>query len=336
MANRKGKLPGDTPAAPMAIPLCTHCHHELTPEVGERCPHCGQPPWANAQFRKQDRTFREQLRRAASQDSSLSARPPVLPPEVTQFYLPPSSSVNGAVLYQPRVLGICEIAFVIDKRKGKEHTETIRLLGCATASGHPIAWEYAEAVGERLAAAPLPNAQWDSVPDSLDTGRKLKSLEKAFAEYLYSTRKLALFQNRTLGLVSDPGESLDGFRNRCRQAAAAEAAQALAMEKAKFTPRFQALGLAVPDDPTGADASGNSLLGWLFSAVLPSRKEEGPPQTRQEEKERKLTADYRAKQAEIHEKWKRIGEEYTAIQIKPRKVDVRVTHFGLAWLPASR
>jgi hypothetical protein len=335
-ANRLRKLPGDAPAAPMAIPLCTHCHQELTAEVGERCPHCDQPPWANAQFRKQDKAFRDQLRRAASRDASLSARPPVLPPDVTQFYLPPHSSVNGAMLYQPRILGICEIAFVIDKRKGKEHTESLRLLARPAASGHPLDWDRAEAVGERLAVTPLPNAQWDSVPDSLDTGRKLKALEKAFVEHLYSTRKLALFQNRVLGLVSDPGESLDAFRDRCRRAAATEAAQALALEKAKFTPRFQALGLAVPDDPSGADASDSSLLGWLFSAVLPSRKDEGPPQSRQEEKERKLKADYRAKQAEIHEKWKRLGEESTAIQVKPRKVDVRVTHFGLAWVPVSR
>jgi hypothetical protein len=322
-------------AAPMAIPLCTHCHQELSAEVGDRCPHCGQPPWANAHFRKQDKEFREQLRRAAPADNSLSSRPPVLPPDVTQFYLPPAS-LTPAVLYKPRILGIAEIAFAVDKRKGKEHTETIRLLAHPAATGHPLDWERAQTIGEALATTPLLGAQWDSVPDSLDTGRKLKLLEKAFGEYLYSTRKLSLFQNRTLELVSEPGEPLESFRDRCRRAAASEAAQALAMEKAKFTPRFQALGMAVPEDPRGADQSGSSFFSWLFSAVLPASKDERPPSSRQEEKERKLKADYRAKQAEIHEKWKRVGEEYAPIQVKPRKVDVRVTHFGLAWAPVPR
>ena len=175
------------------------------------------------------------------------------------------------------------------------------------------------------------------MPDALDTGRKFKALEKAFGEFLYSTRKLALYQNRELELVSEPDETLDAFRERCRQAAAAEAAQALAMQKAKFTPRFEAIGMEIPEDPRGADQAGTSFLGWLFSAVLPSsQKDEGPPTSRQEEKERKLTADFRAKQAEIHEKWKRVGEDYTTLQVKPRKVDVRVTHFGLAWLPVTR
>ena len=327
-------------AAPLAIPLCTHCHQELGPDVGDRCPHCGQPPWANAQFRQQDKAYRESLRRAAPVSSAplssdgASSRPPVLPPDVTQFYLPPSrqAPAGAAVVYQPRVLGIGEIAFVVDKRKGKEHSETIRLLARPASSGHPLDWDHAESAGEPLATAPLPGAQWDSVPDTLDTGRKFKSLEKAFGEYLYSTRKLSLFQNRTLELVSDPGEGLEAFRDRCRRAAADEAAQALAMEKAKFTPRFQALDMDVPNDPRGADQSGNSLLGWLFSAVRPFTKDEEP----KDPKQRKLTADYRAKQAEIHEKWKRVGEEYTPIQVKPRKVDVRVTHFGLAWLPEVR
>jgi hypothetical protein len=325
-------------AAPMAIPLCTHCHQELTADVGDRCPHCGQPPWANAHFRKQDKEFRERLRQSApadssapSVDSSVSARPPVLPPDVKQFYLPPKATGRN-IVYKPRVLGIGEIAFIVDKRKGKEHAETICLLAQPTTSGHPIDWDQAESIAEQLADIPLTGAQWDSVPDSLDTGRKLKALEKAFGEYLYSTKKLSLVQNRTLGLVSDPGEGLDAFRDRCRRAAAEEAAQALAMEKAKFTPRFKALDMSVPEDKHGADQSGSSLLGWLFSALRPSAKGEEPA----DPKQRKLKADYQAKQAEIHEKWRRVGEEYTAIQVKPRKVDVRVTHFGLAWVPMAR
>ena len=40
--------------------------------------------------------------------------------------------------------------------------------------------------------------------------------------------------------------------------------------------------------------------------------------------------------AEIEVKWKRVGEEATAIQVKPRKADVHVTHFGLAWAPFWR
>jgi hypothetical protein len=165
----------------------------------------------------------------------------------------------------------------------------------------------------------------------LDTSRKLKALEKAFAEYLYNTQKLALLENRTLGLVSQPGETPESFRERCRSAAAEGAAQALALEKAKFTPKFAALGLSLPaDDP--AEKKSGSLFGWLFGSAPPKT-----PQTaatsRAEGKQRKLEGDYQSKRNEIREKWRRAGEEAAPVQLKPRKADVRVTHFGLAWVP---
>ena len=49
-----------------------------------------------------------------------------------------------------------------------------------------------------------------------------------------------------------------------------------------------------------------------------------------------MRTDYSSKTGEIAEKWKRIGEEATAIQVKPRKADVHITHFGLGWAPYWR
>ena len=94
-------------------------------------------------------------------------------------------------------------------------------------------------------AAAEPNARWAGVPESLDTGRKVKALEKAFVEHLYTTRKLSLWENRTLGLLSTPGETEAAFRGRCRAAADVEKKQALEMEKVKFRPKFEALDIAL-------------------------------------------------------------------------------------------
>jgi hypothetical protein len=82
--------------------------------------------------------------------------------------------------------------------------------------------------------------------------------------------------------------------------------------------------------------SGGSLLSplsWFGS----SKKPAAPGRTqKEEEKLRKLTADYQSKRAEIIAKWEQVGEEATPLQIKPRKADIRVTHFGLAWVPCWR
>jgi hypothetical protein len=350
-----GRLMGpvkEQAAAPMAIPLCTHCHAELGPGVTDRCPKCGQRPWAGDPLRLQDQAFREGLLRAAVpvaaapgggrlKDSSVNHLPPVLPPDVTQFYLPPGprpARAGDEVEYQPRVLGFAEVVFVVDKRKGLEHRRAVRLLARPPAAGHPIDWERAGPAGESLATGPGPDASWASVPEALDTGRKLKALERAFADFLYSNEKLSLFENRPLGLVSEPGESASSFRDSCRLAAVREGEQALHMEKVKFAPRFKALDAELPGEHE--EKPSGSWLDWLnpfaSAPARPKKKASRAASGKQEEKLRKLRADYQAKRNEIVEKWKRVGDEVTPVQVKPRKADVRVTHFGLAWLPQWR
>jgi hypothetical protein len=333
------KSQGEAP--PTVIPLCAACGADLGPEVTDRCPKCGKYPWAVPQSRLEDKAFRQSLRATADvgQDSNpvghagQEEAPPVLPGDVKQFHLPTAGPRPAAaeLEYQPRLLGFAEVVFTIDKRKGKEHTDAVRLLARPAAGGHPVGWDTAEPYAGALSPTPPePNARWGGAPESADTGRKIKALEKAFADHLYATRKLSLWENRTLELVSEPGEAQAAFRERCRAAARQAAEQALAVEKAKFRPKFEALGLKLPDEQPAK--SGGSWLGWIFKQPQPA--ESGDPKL--DEKRRKLTTDYQSKVAEITEKYKGIGEEATAIQVKPRKADVHVTHFGLAWAPHWR
>ncbi len=228
------------------------------------------------------------------------------------------------------MLGFAEVVFLIDKKKGKEHRQIVRLLAVPSEPGRPVDWAKGRSIGEPMESRPLPGVRWANVPTSVDTGRKLKTLERAFADYLYSTQKLSLLQNRTLELVSEPGESAEAFRQRCHAAAVEEARQAIEMTKAKFRPKFEALDSELPADPATPKSNG-SFWDWLVSFATP--KPTAARSNGKEEKIRKITGDYYSKLAEIHEKWKRVGEEAAPIEVKPRKADVRVTHFGLAWLP---
>src|SRR5206468_2009784 len=81
------------------------------------------------------------------------------------------------------------------------------LLAEPEAPGHPVEWDGAGRTDGRLDPGPIAKIRWANVPESLDTGKKLKALERGFVEYLYATRKLSLFENRPLELVSAPGES---------------------------------------------------------------------------------------------------------------------------------
>jgi hypothetical protein len=315
--------------APAVTPLCAACGADLGPEVTDHCPKCGKYPWAVPQTRLQDKAFRESLNRTAAVPVSAAEAapatdhmPPVLPGDVKQFHLPVAEArpKDAALEMYPWILGIGNIVYVLDKHAGTEHAEAVHLLAPPPAAGCPTAWNAARTLAGAVpeTPAPPPEARWAGVPESMDTGRKLKALEKAFAEHLYSTHKLSLWENPTLGLLSRPGETEAAFRQSCRAAAEEQRKQTVEMEKVKFRPKFESLGANLPDEKpkkgAGADDDDPKL----------------------EEKRRKLTTDYQSKVAELTEKWRRAGEEASAIQVKPRKADVHVTHFGLAWAPYWR
>ncbi len=344
----------------VAQKLCNHCGTKVPAGVGNLCPKCGKNPWGPAAEgtaaapMAQLMTGLEATAAAAAMpagkaapgggQSSVRYTQPVLPPDVTQFYVPVAGPAPAGqeIEYRPYVLGFAELVFTIDKRKGVEHKAQQRLLAEAPAPGHPVNWEKPIGGAFTPASRPEPKARWASVPASLDTARKLKSLEKAFADFVYSTQKLSLFQNRELELMSQAGESEQAFRARCQTAAVAQALQALEMERVKFTPKFNALDATLPEDKQEAKA-GDGLLDYILKQARSTKGHARPPADKQEEKEekvrkleekvRKLEADYESKRNGVAEKWKRVGEEASPIQVKPRKSDIRVTHFGIAWAP---
>jgi hypothetical protein len=109
------------------------------------------------------------------------------------------------------------------------------------------------------------------------------------------------------------------------------------MEKLKFAPKFEALDASLPADelsrPSGSWLDWINPIRTIAAEFSPTIRSATRQMAQREAKVRKLTADYQAKRAEITEKWRRVAEECTEIQVKPRRTDVRVTHFGLAWVP---
>jgi hypothetical protein len=86
-----------------------------------------------------------------------------------------------------------------------------------------------------------------------------------------------------------------------------------------------------PDQPEPVKSGG----GW-FSGLFGGGSTKAASRSlseKQEKQVRKLLGDYESKRDKIIEKWKQVGEDVTPLQVKPRKTDVRVTHFGLGWAP---
>jgi hypothetical protein len=318
----------------VAIPLCVKCHADLPPGTGP-CPTCGAARQLSP-GRIEDRAFKESLQQpvAAPALMTASSKRPELPTDVRQVFLP-RRSVNPSssdFLYQPRLLGCAEVSFV-DRRRGLEHKRTYCLVAEPPPAGQLLNWVTAEAV--QPLDAPEPGASWDVVPESANSAKKLKALEKSFAEYLYGNARLRLFENKKLGLVSAPQEDVQTFQNRCREAAQAEAEKAHEAERVKYLPRFNALGVPLPAfSPVKSEEKRGSILGWMLLSPF----KVGAPVVNNtlaapSKKQLDLEAEYKGKVGAIYEKWRQIGEDHGEVLLTPRKVDVSVTLFGLAWTP---
>jgi len=332
----ESRLPHEeSPAIPVAtlVPKCVRCQTELVPGM-KFCPACGEATPSVGMANPQDRVLKAELRSAALAAPASTVgvlEPPVLPSEVSQYYLPvtvakPLAAVQAALLYEPRLYGAAEVVF-LDKKKGKEFRRQHRLLTQAARDGENVRWATGEQTGDLPSSSSAePGARWAMVPESLDKARKLKSLEKAFADYLYTSARMVLLENAKLGLVGEPGEDVVSFRARCQRVAQQQAAATVATEKAKVEPKFQALGVAVPEGHSRAEDSLLDLvnpLNWFRAAPKPTHKD----------KIDKLHSEWLIKQAEIADQWRKIGEEYTETTLAPRRQDVQVTQFGLAWAP---
>jgi hypothetical protein len=238
----------------------------------------------------------------------------------------------GDLGYQPRLLAFAEVTFA-DRRRKREHRRACRLLVGPPPAGQPVDWHAAESYGGAPAAGPEAGARWSDVPESLTTGKKLKALERAFADFLYGNEKLTLWENATLGLVSEPEEGEQAFQQRCHQAAAAEAERSLADERQRYAPGFKELDAELPEEKAETKHGGSwfpeflSPFSWASPPAKPSLS------AKDQAKLRKLEKEWQGVRAEIARKYKQAAKECAAIQLTPRRNDVRVTQFGLAWVP---
>jgi len=289
-----------------------------------------------------------------------------LPPETT---VPPS----GERLYAPALLGVARLHYVAARRDLDEWKTIRLLADVPEGEravdwdgAEPL--DASRAVPEEEG---LPGARYAPLPAAAARARQYASWRKAFAGYLYREQTMTLWRSRAPRLVSMPGESEDAFRARLVQAAREKRDLDLEKLRKRYGPKLKRLEDRIArarrkvereKDQYGqqklqtAISVGATVLGALFGRKVASAGNIGRGTTamrgagramREKEDIRRAEKDlerYRQDLLDMEAEFQEAREalpdlpdpaemDVEPLEIKPRKSDIEVTLFSLAWVP---
>jgi hypothetical protein len=169
-----------------------------------------------------------------------SAVPPVLPPDVPQFFVP---SRDPQPQYRPYIAGAATMQFV-DAKAGVDVTRDVLFLSPVNDDAVGVNWDEcteSEFAVSDLEKKPAPGASFAELPPAAAVARNYPKFNRDFAAYLFRTQKIDLFKSESLGRLSKVGESERDFRIRLQQAANEERDALKEALRRKYAPKLATL-----------------------------------------------------------------------------------------------
>jgi hypothetical protein len=276
-------------------------------------------------------------------------------------------SKSAQQVYQPAVLAWATVHFH-DARRKVDHSEQHAYLLPAPDNLAWVDWRVSKVTLDQGDMVDMPpgDALYADAPPSLGDAKDWRALQKDFRNFLYREARLPLYYSRPLRLYSEVGESQGRFVQRCQEQAAASRREQEDKINSKFERRLERLQDRLQREERELHADrveydgrkreetlslGESVLG-LFTGRRRSRA------FSEASRRRRLTSQSRAdveeseeviKQLEqqieeLRQEWsealdelaqeaKEKSRQIEEVQIKPRKSDIDLTVFGVAWVP---
>jgi len=301
---------------------------------------------------------------------------PVIPPDVSQYFVPARGSQSGStLLYRPAVLGVAQVHF-IDTRSGIDTTDDTAAVTDITDDPIPVNWDNAREAGfsiSDLEKAPREGAQFGNLPAVAGKPRSYDNWSKEFATWLYGSKKYELLKSPTYKQVSKPGESERDFRIRVGQSAREQRDDMVDNLKKKYQAKINTLEERVRKAQQAVDREaeqakqqqmqtvinvGSTLLGAFMGKGLgagtigkaaTTAKSAGRIFKEKDDVNRAkdsvathqqtledMEAEFKAELDELAAKTDPATEELQKISLRPAKKDIVIKLVGLAWLPYWR
>ena len=275
------------------------------------------------------------------------------------------------LLYLPAVLGIGRLHFV-DRTRDVDEQEDFALLSEPPEGAGMLTWDQAQALDlivRDLRQEPEEGAYFDELPESINEGPELTALRDDLDDYLYHNSSVTLLHSPVLDVYSEPRETERAFRMRLQQTARERRDEEIdevteryekKLERIEDRLRREEADLAQREADVAARkretlvSVGESVVGMFLgrrsyrvaSTALSKQRQAAKAKLQLEEAKdeveelqediKDLEEDLQEEVAAIRDRWEEALAELESYDVRPRRKDVQIGLFGLAWAPHWR
>ena len=348
--------PAATPAAARVTPPRTPAPTPPPPKPGAESPYSQVPPQLPSTVTQAYWPVQMSLKKAVAElarDRGLAVRS--------------KAGQEGYLVYHPALLGLAKLRFAHTKSR-QSHAEDVAYLLPVEGEDYAVDWAEGKVQMEAgdLDRNPERGASFADLPTELGASKRHTVLKDEFGDYLYYNSSVALRYNPHLKLYSEMGESEEAFQRRCRREAEkarnAEAKKLAAKHKReldRLEDKLQREERELEDDKIDHDSrkqeellSGVESVFGLITGSRSSRRLSSASRKRRmtrqakadvkeseevidelEEQIEELEQEAKTELEELDAKWRELIDEVEDVEVRPRRADVRIDLFALAWLP---
>ena len=280
----------------------------------------------------------------------------------------PAEVIIDSVIYRPTLLASAEV-HILDRKHGVDSEITRTALVKSPEKRGSIRWEEYPLNGnvlDSVETSPVPAARFSSIDAPLNDVKLMTALQKDFTDWVFRNSSVKARANQALKVFAGPDVSPGEFMKACADAARDARDAEIEKKTAQIDRRLKGLEdklareereLVKDEDELSnrkmeeAGTHIENITGLFGGRRKASRlsssltKRRMTQQARADVEESKdaikdlnqQIADLQQNReeviAEINDRWGRVVNEITEVTIAPKKTDVLVKVFGVAWMP---
>lgn len=272
------------------------------------------------------------------------------------------------LLYDPHLVGLATVIYP-DAQAGQHEAENLSVLVPVPSAHSLVQWHenLTDPISARdLAPSPTREGLYGSLPDGMTDSTPYTQYKNDLAEFIYREHTREAWAHRELGLESRPGESQRDFAERCQEEARKRRDAELDRVTKQYETQASKLQTALEREQAELEQDlanlkgrrGEELLsaGETVVSLLMGRKRSSA--LSRASTKRRMTSKAKADVAEseaaiaklekqiadvagerdralqaVRERWSDLAMQVQPSAIRPKKSDIRVQVFGLAWVP---